>query len=99
MLDGEGGFTVWGRLMPAADSLRLGALPIGLAHQVRLRNPVKAGTLLRWADVVVDESGGAVRLRREMEAAFPGKPPGAPPGADVTELVSAPTAARAGGRG
>src|SRR5690242_6265737 len=32
MLDGEGGYTVVGRLMPADDSLRLGALPLGLAH-------------------------------------------------------------------
>ena len=32
--DGEGGFTVWGKLMPASDSLRLGGLPLGLAHGV-----------------------------------------------------------------
>ncbi|MEK6204660.1 MAG: Gfo/Idh/MocA family oxidoreductase, partial [Amylibacter sp.] len=31
MLDGEGGYTVWGKLMPASDSLKMGALPIGLA--------------------------------------------------------------------
>src|SRR6185312_5288986 len=69
-LDGEGGFTVWGRLMPAADSLRLGGLPIGLAHHVRLRNPVKAGMPVRWADVAIDETGEPVRVRREVEAAF-----------------------------
>jgi predicted homoserine dehydrogenase-like protein len=73
-LDGEGGFTVWGRLMPAADSLRLGGLPIGLAHHVRLRNPVKAGTPVRWADVGIDETSEAVRVRREMEAVFRGEP-------------------------
>src|SRR5262245_11328911 len=69
-LDGEGGFSVWGKLMPAADSLRLGALPIGLAHQVRLRNAVKEGTTLRWSDVIIDEATEAVRVRREMESAF-----------------------------
>ena len=37
-LDGEGGYCVWGKLMPAADSLALGGLPIGLSHGVRLRN-------------------------------------------------------------
>jgi predicted homoserine dehydrogenase-like protein len=73
-LDGEGGFTVWGKLMPAADSLRLGGLPIGLAHHVRLRNPVQAGTPVRWADVGIDETSEAVRVRREMEAAFRGQP-------------------------
>jgi len=69
-LDGEGGFTVWGKLMPAADSLQLGGLPIGLAHGVRLRNPVKAGSPVRWVDVSIDETSEAVRVRREMEAAF-----------------------------
>jgi predicted homoserine dehydrogenase-like protein len=70
MLDGEGGFTVWGKLMPAADSLRLGGLPIGLAHNVRLRNAVNAGSPVRWSDVSIDETSQAVRVRREMEAMF-----------------------------
>jgi predicted homoserine dehydrogenase-like protein len=70
MLDGEGGFTVWGRLMPAADSLAAGALPIGLAHKVTLHRPVAAGAVVRWADVAIDGSMAAVRIRREMEAAF-----------------------------
>jgi predicted homoserine dehydrogenase-like protein len=74
MLDGEGGFTVWGRLMPAADSLRLGGLPIGLAHNVRLRNPVKSGAPVRWADVTIDAASEPVRIRREMEAMFRGDP-------------------------
>src|SRR5579883_1987676 len=72
-LDGEGGFTVWGKLVPAADSLRAGALPIGLAHRVKLRHAVKAGAILRWSDVVVDETSEAVRVRREMEARFGGE--------------------------
>jgi len=70
ILDGEGGFTVWGRLMPAADSLALGGLPIGLAHHVKLKHAVKQGAALRWADVAYDEASAAVRARREMEAAF-----------------------------
>jgi predicted homoserine dehydrogenase-like protein len=70
LLDGEGGYTVVGRLMPAADSLRLGALPLGLAHQVKLLRPVKAGTPVLWSDVTVDESSDAVKLRREMELMF-----------------------------
>jgi predicted homoserine dehydrogenase-like protein len=73
-LDGEGGFTVWGKLMPAADSLRLGGLPIGLAHGVKLRHPVKAGAPVRWSDVAMDETSEAVRIRREMEAAFGAAP-------------------------
>jgi predicted homoserine dehydrogenase-like protein len=71
-LDGEGGFTVWGKLMPAADSLALGGLPIGLANNVRLKNKVALGAPLRWADVEIDESAEAVRVRREMEETFSG---------------------------
>jgi predicted homoserine dehydrogenase-like protein len=70
LLDGEGGYTVVGKLMPAADSLRLGALPLGLAHRVRLLKPVQAGAPVLWSDVAVDASDDAVRLRREMETAF-----------------------------
>jgi predicted homoserine dehydrogenase-like protein len=70
ILDGEGGFTVWGKLMPAADSLRVGALPIGLAHDVRMLKPVKAGDTVRYADVAIEEGSQAVRVRREMEALF-----------------------------
>jgi predicted homoserine dehydrogenase-like protein len=70
MLDGEGGYTVVGQLMPADDSLRLGALPLGLAHHMKLINPVRAGVPVLWSDVAFDASSGAVALRREMEAAF-----------------------------
>jgi len=69
-LDGEGGFTVYGKLLPAATSLQRGALPIGLAHGVSLKNPVKAGDTLRWADVALDERIEAVQVRRAMEARF-----------------------------
>ncbi|MBM3518418.1 MAG: flagellar biosynthesis protein FlgA, partial [Alphaproteobacteria bacterium] len=76
VLDGEGGYTVYGRLMPAADSLAAGALPLGLAHSARLVRPVAAGATVRWADVALDEADEAVTLRREMEALFaPGEAP------------------------
>mgnify|MGYP001765043140 CR=1 FL=1 len=67
VLDGEGGHRVYGRLLPAARSLALGALPLGLAHAVRLARPVPAGEVVRWADVEIDESSLAVRVRRALE--------------------------------
>jgi predicted homoserine dehydrogenase-like protein len=70
MLDGEGGYTVWGRLMPAAASLRAGALPIGLAHKVKLKNDVAHGAVVKWSDVEVDADNETVRTRRAMEARF-----------------------------
>ena len=72
VLDGEGGFSVYGRLMPADDSRRVGALPIGLARGVRLTRAVGADQAVTWDDVAVDESDDAVRVRREMEREFGG---------------------------
>jgi predicted homoserine dehydrogenase-like protein len=69
MLDGEGGFTVWGRLMPAADSLKAGALPIGLAH-LRLTKDVAHGALVRWSDVDVGGKNETIAVRRAMEKQF-----------------------------
>ena len=68
MLDGEGGYTVVGRLMPAADSLAQGCLPLGLAHGWKVLRPVRAGEPVRWSDVAFDANAPAVKLRREMEA-------------------------------
>jgi predicted homoserine dehydrogenase-like protein len=67
VLDGEGGFLVYGRLLPAAESRRMGGLPIGLAHGVRLRTAVPRDQVVRWADVDFDPAAEAVRMRREME--------------------------------
>jgi predicted homoserine dehydrogenase-like protein len=67
MLDGEGGYCVYAKLVPAARSLKLGALPIGLAHRVKLVRDVAAGDFVTAADVVLDDKAQAVRVRREME--------------------------------
>ena len=70
ILDGEGGYCVWGKQMPAADSMRLGGLPLGLAQNVKLKTDSRAGAPLRWSDVEINEDQLAVRMRREMEAKF-----------------------------
>lgn len=69
-LDGEGGFTVYGRLMPSVESLAIGGLPLGLAHRVRLKRGVAAGQPVRWSDVDIDAKDPAVAFRREMERTF-----------------------------
>ncbi len=70
-LDGEGGFMVWGRLMVAGDSLSIGAVPIGLAHGLKLKKPVSEGSILKWTDLEIPANydSVALSLRREMEAA------------------------------
>ncbi len=68
MLDGEGGYTVWGRLMPARASVATKALPIGLAHGVRITRPVKTGEVVTMNDVEPLADTPALQLRRETEA-------------------------------
>ena len=70
ILDGEGGYTVWGKLFQAQKSLAYGGLPLGLAHQVKLTRAVKKGQSLSWADVAMDENLPAYKVRREMEALY-----------------------------
>lgn len=69
-LDGEGGYTVFGKLRPADYSLQRSALPLGLAHGVKLVRDVPQGASVTWGDVAADESLAAVRLRRELENEF-----------------------------
>jgi predicted homoserine dehydrogenase-like protein len=70
ILDGEGGFCVWGKQTPAEVSLARGLLPLGLAHNVRLKRDIAEGGPLAWDDVDVDANDVAVKVRRKMEAAF-----------------------------
>jgi len=70
VLDGEGGYTVWGKLLPAATSVQIGGLPLGLAHDVKLVRPVKKGQSLTWSDVAMDTGTRAYRVRKQMEDAF-----------------------------
>jgi predicted homoserine dehydrogenase-like protein len=69
MLDGEGGYCVYGKLMRAEDSLARRALPIGLAHRMKITRPVAVGMPVTWDDVAVTDDD-AVRTRREMERTF-----------------------------
>ncbi|WP_211452213.1 NAD(P)H-dependent oxidoreductase [Collimonas antrihumi] len=67
MLDGEGGYAVWANAIPASKSLAIGALPIGLAHNVKLKRPVKKDTIVRFEDVELAHDLDVVKLRQEME--------------------------------
>jgi predicted homoserine dehydrogenase-like protein len=70
VLDGEGGYTVYGTLMGAAKSCRNGYLPIGLASGVTLKTHIANGQVIRFADVEIDETTFAYQFRREMVATF-----------------------------
>ncbi len=66
-LDGEGGFTVYGKLLPAATSLERRCLPIGLAGGVTLTRAIKAGQTVGWDDIAEPADSEALQVRRAME--------------------------------
>ncbi|GEO43420.1 flagellar protein FlgA [Skermanella aerolata] len=70
MLDGEGGYAVWANAIPATRSLESAALPIGLAHNVRLKRPVAKDTIVSFDDVELVNDLDVVELRRLMETQF-----------------------------
>jgi predicted homoserine dehydrogenase-like protein len=70
LLDGEGGYTVWGKLLPATKSVAMGGLPLGLAHDIKVVRPVKKGQSLCWDDVAVDKNTHAYKIRQELETKF-----------------------------
>ena len=69
-LDGEGGFCVWGKQLPAVTSLAKNALPLGLAADLRLRNDVDMGEILTFDDVEIDGADEALRARQDMVRHF-----------------------------
>lgn len=73
ILDGEGGYTVAGGLRPAETSIQQGWLPLGLAHGVRLKRDIEEGEIVRSADVELDPSSSAVKLRGGIEASLRAK--------------------------
>ena len=67
-LDGEGGYTVWGKLLPSRKSVQMGGVPLGLAHDVKVIRPVPQGQVVTWADVAMDTTTRAYQLRMALEA-------------------------------
>ena len=70
ILDGEGGYTVWGRLMPAGASVAAQALPIGLASKVTVTQPVKQGQVITKNDISADTTAQAWQVRDKMLEQF-----------------------------
>ena len=70
ILDGEGGATVWGKLIPSKLSLSMEALPIGLAHGIKLKNEIEENKIITWNDVDFSSNDPAISYRRKMEKDF-----------------------------
>jgi len=69
-LDGEGGYTVWGRILPAAASIATRALPIGLASHIRLARDVDAGQVVTLDDIESPPDSQAWQVRAQMLEQF-----------------------------
>jgi len=59
--------------------LEKGLLPLGPAHNVKLKRDIPEGGAVKWSDVAYDSNDSAVKVRREMEAAFGRRNVGAEP--------------------
>ncbi|RYX94386.1 MAG: flagellar biosynthesis protein FlgA [Comamonadaceae bacterium] len=66
-LDGEGGYAVWANAIPASKSLAIGGLPIGLAHNVKLKRAVAKDTIVSIDDVELTSDLDVVAMRQQME--------------------------------
>jgi predicted homoserine dehydrogenase-like protein len=66
MLDGEGGYCVWAKAIPASQSHRIGALPIGLAHHVKLKHPVAKDQVVKMSDVELVDVDDIIGFRDRM---------------------------------
>lgn len=67
VLDGEGGYYVYGKLMSADDSIKKNCVPLGLCNNIKLIKNVSEGQPIKWTDVEYDDSKTSFKIRKELE--------------------------------
>ena len=70
VLDGEGGFTIYGGVRPATASLAKNLLPLGLANQVKLRREIKKDQPITIDDVELETTSAAFKMRQKTVDLF-----------------------------
>jgi predicted homoserine dehydrogenase-like protein len=70
ILERFGGYTNYGLMDLAEETRKANALPVGLSPGARIINPVKAGNIVTWNDVALDEESTVVKLRRIQDKLF-----------------------------
>ncbi len=65
-LDGEGGYAVWAKAIPATRARAENALPIGLAHDIKLKRDVPKDQIVSLDDVEIAEDRDIFDLRAQM---------------------------------
>ena len=70
LLERFGGYTTFGVMELAAKARALNALPNGLCPGAKVMKPVRAGEIITWDDVELDEESTVVKLRRQQDELF-----------------------------
>ena len=70
ILDGEGGFTVMGKLITASQSISRRVLPMGLTSGAKIRHPIAKDQLIAYEDVEIESSSTASTMRQELEESY-----------------------------
>jgi len=70
ILERFGGYTNYGVMELADQARQLNAFPMGLSPGARIIRPVKAGQIITWDDVELNEKSTVVKLRREQDIIF-----------------------------
>ncbi|HZO95666.1 MAG TPA: hypothetical protein VFB22_18095 [Candidatus Baltobacteraceae bacterium] len=70
VIDGEGGYAVYGTCVPASTARTRRLVPMGLAHGLRLLRDLPADHPIGEADVTFDDTSFLWKLRREQDALF-----------------------------
>ena len=70
LLDGEGGFTIYGGVRPAADTIQQNLLPLGLANHVKLKRAIRKDQPITIDDVELDTSSAAHKMRQRTVDLF-----------------------------
>ena len=66
ILDGEGGETVWGKLIPAKQSVNFKAIPIGLSNNIKIIKNVLKGNIISEEHVEKPKNTKVLQLRKDM---------------------------------
>jgi predicted homoserine dehydrogenase-like protein len=67
-IDNFGGYTFFGVIEKAELARSLNALPAGLAPGAVVTRAVRAGEIITWNDVRLDETSAVVKLRRQQDS-------------------------------
>jgi predicted homoserine dehydrogenase-like protein len=70
VLDGEGGYTVYGQLVPAEQSLKGRYLPMGLCNKTKLTKHVAKDSIVTYDDILLDEARFSYKIRKEIEEEY-----------------------------